>query len=84
MTVRFLRRSDGQIDTLHGVPFPSEEIQALWNMITEDVTVEWVATGIFILRFPNTSLIMASKIATIYAKDGHNYNIWARTLQRLL
>lgn len=89
MTVRFLRRSDSDIDTLYGKRFPSEEIQALWNMITEDIKVEWVATGVFVLTrlrvdIPGGHIGTIQPIAMISADAGHDYECWACAIQKLI
>lgn len=85
MTVRFnghMAPQTGSTAMLNGEPFPSAEIQALWNMIEPDITVQWVAVGYFVLR-DDTQFGKAPRV-TVLAADGHDYDAWVTALREFL
>lgn len=85
MTVRFL--IDHGTTTLWGTPFPPDDIQALWNMITDDITVHWSqGTSTFFLqradaprRFGRTALE-----PMIHVGNALDYDQWLQAIQVLL
>lgn len=73
--------------TLWGEPFPPDDIQALWNMITDDIIVQWSqGTATFFLqradaprRFGRTALEPMIIVARAL-----EYDAWLQAIQVLL
>lgn len=66
--------------TLNGWPWPSEELQALFNMIPDRrIMVDWArGVGVFTLRRYGE----IGHYQRIEACDGFNYEVWAKALQQ--
>lgn len=89
MTVRFISNAyiPHSQHTVFGEPFPTPEIQALWNMIEVDIAVLWIrATNTFILqrldaprRFGRTSTEPC-----IAAAHAGYYDDWVAAIEKLL
>lgn len=92
MTVRLIHNDHDHAPvplniTLNGTPFPPEDIQALWNMVTPAITVQWsTGTNSFVLqrddgarRFGRTSLM-----PVVYGGKAFDYDTWVQAIAKLL
>lgn len=73
--------------TLWGQPFPPDNIQALWNMITDDITVHWSqGTETFFLQRADTPRTFGQTALEpmINVANALNYDAWLRAIQVLL
>jgi hypothetical protein len=87
MSVRFNRNgldsyfgNDPRVrDTLHGQPFPNDEVQALWHMWPSNLTLSWNrGFGYFVLQYDGGKYRW-----NISSEEANNYDYWLALLQRI-
>ena len=69
-----------QATTLNERPWPSEELRALFNMVPDRrIMIDWArGLGVFTLRRYG----QVGHYQKIEARDGFNYEVWAKALQQ--
>lgn len=79
MVVDLACEFEDQTCTLWGVPWPSEELRALFNMVPDKcIVIDWSrGLGVFTLRRYGAN----KHYATIEARAGFDYDMWAKLLQ---